>query len=236
MILCSPRDRLELRLHTWTVLAQEVPDRVALVCGERRVTYQELEARADLVARSLAAHGVTPGEAVAISLSNRPEYVETFFAAVKIGEVPVNLNYHYVVEELAHVIRDCDAQAIVCHAGARPQVDGAVAHVGGDRFLLTVDGDYEVALAAAVALPPPAHALGDDARLLLYTGGTTGRPKGVVWRVEDYYLQSWEASARPGTTPPDPVVAGTRREARGDAPARVPDSCTRRPSAWQPAR
>jgi len=192
--------------HTWSVLAQEVPERVALVCGERRLTYRDLDVRADRLARSLTAHGVTAGGAVAISLSNRPEYLETFFAALKVGAVPVNLNYHYVVDELAHVIRDCDAQAVVCHAGARSDVAAALAQVGGPRFLLTVDDDYEDALGAAVALPHAAHDLTEDARLLLYTGGTTGRPKGVVWRVEDYYLQSWEA-ARPGTTPPDPLAA-----------------------------
>ena len=191
--------------RTWTVLAQEVPDRVALVCGERRVTYQALEARADLLARCLAAHGVTTGDTVAVSLSNRPEYLETFFAALKLGAVPVNLNYHYVVDELAHVIRDCDARAIVCHVDAVRRCEAR-----SRRSVETASSSPSTATTRMPSrggrLPLAAHDLEDDARLLLYTGGTTGRPKGVVWRVEDYYLQSWEA-ARPGTTPPDPVVS-----------------------------
>jgi acyl-CoA synthetase (AMP-forming)/AMP-acid ligase II len=193
--------------RTWARIAREVPDREALVCGDRRVTFAALDERASRLAHVLGEHGVGAGDAVAISLTNRPEYVEVFFAALKLGAAPVNLNYQYGAEELAHVLRDCDAAAVVCHAVARAGVADALAAVGGHRFLLTVDRDYEEALGAAPDGPRrPAREPDGDDRLLLYTGGTTGRPKGVVWRVEDYYLQGWEA-ARPGTTPPDPSDA-----------------------------
>jgi len=193
--------------RTWTLIAREVPDRDAIVCGDRRVTFGELDTRAERLAAALSAEGVGPGDTVAISLTNRPEYLETFFAALKLGAAPVNLNYMYVADELAHVIRDCDAAAVVCHVDRRAAVAAALDAVGGRRLVLAVDDDYEAALDAAapgdsrVAREPR----GDD-RMFLYTGGTTGRPKGVVWRVEDYYLQGWEA-ARPGTTPPDPTTA-----------------------------
>src|SRR5439155_11199040 len=96
---------------------------------------------------------------------------------------------------------------ILYHPDADAAVAEAVATVGRvpTPLLLAVDADYETALAAAPDRPVPRAPSGDD-RLFLYTGGTTGRPKGVVWRVDDYYLQGWEA-ARPGTTPPDPVTA-----------------------------
>jgi len=197
---------------TWETLAREVPDRVAVVCGERRVTFAALDRRADRLAHVLAAHGTGAGDAVAISLTNRPEYVEAFFAALKLGAEPVNLNYQYVAEELAYVLTDCDARAVVFHADAAAPMAGAVdtvAAAGGrpPALLLAVDGDYEAQLAAAPdGRPPRADAPSGDDRLFLYTGGTTGRPKGVVWRVEDYYLQGWEA-ARPGTEPPDPALA-----------------------------
>jgi fatty-acyl-CoA synthase len=194
---------------TWETLAREVPDRLAVVCGDRRLTFGALDRRAERLAHVLAAHGTGAGDAVAISLANRPEYLEAFFAALKLGAAPVNLNYQYVAAELAHVLGDCAARAVVFHADAIDTMRDAVAMVGPApaRLLLAVDGDYEARLAAAPDGPAPrARPPSGDDRLFLYTGGTTGRPKGVVWRVEDYYLQGWEA-ARPGTEPPDPAVA-----------------------------
>jgi acyl-CoA synthetase (AMP-forming)/AMP-acid ligase II len=194
---------------TWEIVAREVPDREAIVCGDRRVTFGELDRRADRLAHVLAGHGIGPGDAVAISLTNRPEYVEAFFAALKMGAAPVNLNYQYVAAELAYVLGDCAAAAVVFHADATEAVTAAVATLGRTRqpLMLAVDGDYEAALAVTPDGPAPgARPPSGDDRLFLYTGGTTGRPKGVVWRVEDYYLQGWEA-ARPGTAPPDPTVA-----------------------------
>ncbi len=190
---------------TWSIVAREAPEREAVVCGERRITFGELATRARKLAAVLAAGGVGAGDAVAISLTNRPEYLEAFFAALLLGAAPANLNYQYVTEELAHVLRDCAAAAVVCHADRRAGVDAAVELLGTTPAVVAVDGDYEAALAGAPDAAPSHVPSGDD-RLLLYTGGTTGLPKGVVWRVEDYYLQGWEA-ARPGTTPPDPEVA-----------------------------
>jgi 3-oxocholest-4-en-26-oate---CoA ligase len=195
---------------TWETIAREVPDRVAIVCGGRRLTYAELDDRADRLAHVFASHGIGAGDAVAISLTNRSEYVEAFFAALKLGAAPVNLNYQYVADELAHVIADCDAAAVVLHPATTDAVTAAVDTLPvrtPPPLLLAVGDAYEAALAAAPREPrPQRHVPSGDDRLFLYTGGTTGRPKGVVWRVEDYYLQGWEA-ARPGTVPPDPALA-----------------------------
>ena len=194
---------------TWETMAREVPDREAVICGDRRITFGELDHRADRLAHVLAADGIGAGDAVAISLTNRPEYLEAFFAALKLGAAPVNLNYQYVAAELAHVLADCAAAAVVFHVDATDRVAEAIAGLNGVAIplMLSVDGEYEKALAGAPEGPAPRSRppSGDD-RLFLYTGGTTGRPKGVVWRVEDYYLQGWEA-ARPGTEPPDPSTA-----------------------------
>ncbi len=112
---------------TWETIAREVPDREAVVCGDRRITFGELDRRADRLAHVLAAHGIGAGDAVAISLTNRPEYVEAFFATLKLGAAPVNLNYQYVAAELAYVLADCAAAAVVFHVDATDRVTEAVA-------------------------------------------------------------------------------------------------------------
>jgi fatty-acyl-CoA synthase len=128
---------------TWETMAREVPDREAVVCGDRRITFGELDRRADRLAHVLAAHGIGANDAVAISLTNRPEYLETFFAALKLGAAPVNLNYQYVAAELAHVLADCAAAAVVFHVDATDRVAEAVAGLDGvrDPLMLSVDGE-----------------------------------------------------------------------------------------------
>ena len=123
--------------------------------------------------------------------------------------------------ELAHVIADSAAAAVVFHVDATDRVAEAVAGLRGQSIplLLSVDGEYEPALARARPTGPaprPRPPSGDD-RLFLYTGGTTGRPKGVVWRVEDYYLQGWEA-ARPGYRTARPLDRDPRRKTCRDPP------------------
>jgi len=204
--------------RTWATIAATVPERDAVVTdGGQRVTYAELAARAGRLAGVLAGAGVGPGDAVAIALPNRPEFVEAFWAALAVGAAPANVNYQYGSEELAYVLSDCDAAAVVFGTEIAHAVDGSRRHVAGwaPRLLLGVgDGPlppgavaYEAALdGSASPVAAVGHVPSPDDTMLLYTGGTTGMPKGVVWRVEDYFLMGWEM-ARPGTEPPDPARA-----------------------------
>jgi fatty-acyl-CoA synthase len=204
--------------RTWAAIASVVPERDAIVTdGGRRVTYAGLQDRAHRLARLFAGAGIRPGDAVAIALHNRPEYLEAFWAALLVGAAPANVNYQYGARELAYVLADCDATAFVFEAALGVRVEGA-RECGDDwspRLLLGIgDGQLpEGALAyddAVNATPPAgsglAHVPSPDDTMLLYTGGTTGMPKGVVWRVEDYFLMGWEIG-RPGTAPPDPEQA-----------------------------
>ena len=163
----------------------------------------------------LTAAGIGPGDVVGIALANGPEYLETFFAALKVGAVPANVNFQYGPDELTHVLDDCRAAALVHRTVDSAAVDDALARVRRSPVLTLAVGDgarpsASVAYEDALDEPGPRHprthvATGDDI-FLLYTGGTTGLPKGVVWRTEDYYLMGWEM-ARPGTLPPDPEDA-----------------------------
>ena len=201
--------------QVWSDLAaSSVGTREAIVCGDRRLTFVELDARAEQLAAVFDAHGLRPGDAVAICLVNCVEYLETFFAALKVGCVPVNVNYRYVAGELAHLLQDAGARAIVHHNQFGATVTDALA--GGDDVLRleVVDGtggepdagslDYELALRIAPPRRDPHQPSGDDL-ITIYTGGTTGMPKGVMWRNDDLYVALWQMR-KPGTEPPDAVA------------------------------
>jgi 3-oxocholest-4-en-26-oate---CoA ligase len=195
--------------EVWTGIAAEVPDRDALICGERRVTWGEFEDRAARLASFLWTAGLRAGDKVALDMVNRPEFLETFFAAQKLGCVPVNVNYRYVAEEVHYVLENSDAKAIVHDPDFAGPVNDAVARLPDDARPVTLETG--AAYEAALATSPHGGAWeqrapdGDDL-IFLYTGGTTGMPKGVMWRSDDLYVALWHM-ARPGMEPPDPIAA-----------------------------
>ncbi|MBA2327281.1 MAG: AMP-binding protein [Actinobacteria bacterium] len=191
----------------WHGIAEVAPERAALVCGERRLTFGEFDERAARLASYLHDSGLRAGDKVAIDLVNRPEYLETFFAALDLGCVPVNVNYRYLAPEVRYVLDNSDARAVVHGAERTDIVREAVDSLADPPLILEVGQPYEAALVAA---PPSGEwqrrpPEGDDL-IFLYTGGTTGMPKGVMWRNDDLYVALWQMG-RPGTEPPDPIAA-----------------------------
>jgi acyl-CoA synthetase (AMP-forming)/AMP-acid ligase II len=210
------------------ILAQAGPDRPALVAGDRRLTFEELNTRANRVGHHLAEHGVRPGEHVAILAYNRAEWLETMFGAFKIRAVPIPVNYRYVAAELHHVLADSRSVALIGERSLLARVEEVRAHLPDLRHVVVLeDGGgedipgavpYEQALAAARAgddFPPRSN----DDRYIVYTGGTTGYPKGVEWRCEDIFfaalgggnalgepILSPEAIADNADKPPLPVL------------------------------
>ncbi len=190
----------------WDGIAREVPDRIAVVCGEQRLTYGEFADRAGRLAAHLEDAGLAPGDRVAIDMVNRPEYLETFYAALKLGCVPVNINYRYGPEEIHYLLEDCAARVVVHEPEFAPPVRMAVRRVPAPWRPVTIETGqpYERAISAASGRAPERTPSGDDL-VYLYTGGTTGMPKGVMWRNDDLYVALWQM-ARPGTEPPDPIA------------------------------
>nr|WP_202517257.1 acyl-CoA synthetase [Streptomyces sp. SID685] len=195
-----------------------VPDREALVYldhpgtgAERRLTYAELDAAANRLAHHLAGSGIRPGEHLGLHLYNGVEYVQTVLACLKARIVPVNVNYRYVEEELVYLYRDADLVALVYDAEFEDRVGAAAPRAPGLRQLLRVGpgragigtaGDF--ARAEASGSPErgfPARS-GDD-QFIIYTGGTTGMPKGVMWRQEDLFFAGLGGGAPTG----EPVKA-----------------------------
>ncbi|WP_242908264.1 acyl-CoA synthetase [Actinomadura terrae] len=178
------------------IMAAAGPERPALVAGDQRRTYGQLDERASRVGHHLAEAGVRPGDHVAILAYNRVEWIEALFGAFKIRAVPIPVNYRYVAAEMRHVLADSGAVAVIGERSLLARVQEVRADLPALRHVVVLeDGadeevpgaiEYEKALAEA----DPGHAFperSNDDRYIVYTGGTTGTPKGVVWRCEDAF-------------------------------------------------
>ena len=182
----------------YEVVAEQLPDATCQVQGTRRVAWGEFDRRADGIAKVLLDAGAARQDKVAQYLYNGPEYMETMFATFKAGMVPVNTNYRYAEDELVYLWDNADAVAVVFHGCFTERCDRVRDRVDRIRTWLWVDDGsgpcpewaipYEQAAASATDRTVPAHGRDGDDLLLLYTGGTTGMPKGVMWRQHDLFV------------------------------------------------
>lgn len=202
--------------------AAAVPgERPALIQGDRVIDWATFDARTNSLARSMLAQGLVYGDRVAVLAQNIPEYIETAAAAFKARLTYVNINYRYTTAEIDYVLKDSGARAMFFQA----QYAGTVAPLVGDLALaVQIDGAGETYGGMVTGNPAP---LGikrsPDDSYLLYTGGTTGRPKGVVWR-------SGEARAIQLESPTVKVKIASmddhvRMIRTNDAPGRVMPAC-----------
>ena len=164
------------------------PDRLVVSHGGRTCTWTELDERAARLAGHLAAQGIGPGSRVAVALYNGIEYLESVYAILKLRAVPLNVNYRYRRDEIVALLEDAGAEAVVFDAAIAERFGEARSALPRLRTLVQVGApqaapewaaDYERCLAAAE--PAPRIERGND-HWLMYTGGTTGRPKGVLSR------------------------------------------------------
>lgn len=184
-------------------VAQAVPDRPAVTCGPTTLTYAELDRRANQLAQHLVEAGIRPGENVGLQMLNGVEYVESLLGCFKARAVPVNINYRYTEHELLHLFTDGDLVAVVAGAEYADRIAPLVDSSPDLRHVVIVDEaaapqitwssqvtvvDYEKALAPFDGSTAPRDDLSADDQLIIYTGGTTGLPKGVVWRHEDFHF------------------------------------------------
>jgi acyl-CoA synthetase (AMP-forming)/AMP-acid ligase II len=177
---------------TFEVVADSVPDREALITEDIIYTYGELDERVTRLANHLLAAGIGRGDHVGIHATNCPEWVESFFACCKIGAVPINVNYRYVEAELRYLYDNADCVAVIVEPEFLGAVEAVTDALPGLRHRLVIGDEYEAALAAA---SPERNFPGrtPDDTYIVYTGGTTGMPKGVMWRHEDIILGAMNA-------------------------------------------
>jgi acyl-CoA synthetase (AMP-forming)/AMP-acid ligase II len=183
----------------WEAIAAAQPELPAHVQGERVVNWGQFDARADALAAHLLAAGLTRQAKVAAYLYNGPEYLETYYAAFKAGLAPVNTNYRYGPDELLYLFDNADAEAVVFHSGFAETLEAirgrlpkvkawiAVAEPGAPAPPWAQDYDAIVATPPATRPVQAPWGRSPDDLLLLYTGGTTGMPKGVMWRQDDLF-------------------------------------------------
>lgn len=212
---------MTLNLATlFEAVAAAVADRPAVVCGERRLTYAELDRRASALGHALLDAGIAPGEHVGLHMLNGVEYVEAMLACLKIRAVPININFRYTDRELRHLYTDADLVALVIGEEFTPAAARVAADCPKLRHAWVVRGDeapqepaswpgrltvtdFEAAFEGRPEDPPLADERTADDRFIVYTGGTTGLPKGVVWRHEDFYM----AATKGGNHYGDPYLS-----------------------------
>jgi acyl-CoA synthetase (AMP-forming)/AMP-acid ligase II len=207
------------------LVAEAVPGRVAAVCGPDRRTFAELDERSTRFAHLLQARGARPGDHVALYMRNSIEHLEAMFGCYKLRAVPINVNYRYVDDELAYLLADADAVGIVHDSDNRERAARVAPRSPQVGFLIDVDDPaFEAELAAASAARDLGPRSPDD-HYVLYTGGTTGMPKGVVWRNEDIFF-----AAMGGGNPGGPPI-----EHPAEIAASVTDNPAQRLRAFLPA-
>jgi fatty-acyl-CoA synthase len=200
------------------IVADRLADRVALIAGDRRLTYRELDERATRFGRYLVDIGVRPGQHVGIYSVNRAEWVEAMFGCFKARAVPINVNYRYVAEELRYLFDNADLVALVYEAEFGPLVASIAPGLPALEHLVVLDDgsgtvteelaavEYEHALQAASPVREFGPRSPDDL-YVLYTGGTTGMPKGVMWRAEDIFFAAMGGGnyGGPGIATPEEI-------------------------------
>jgi acyl-CoA synthetase (AMP-forming)/AMP-acid ligase II len=176
----------------YEMVADRVPTRSALVCGEQRATFAELDQRANKLAHYLASQGVGAGDHVGLYLYNCNEYLEGMLACFKIRAVPINVNYRYVQEELLYIFDNADMVACIHNQEFVPHIEEVRASAADLKTFVCVldDSGCDPALIGSVEYEASMEGQSggrdfgeraDDDLFLLYTGGTTGMPKGVMW-------------------------------------------------------
>ena len=184
----------------WEAIADRLPDQPALIHGDDRISFREFDERASRLASAFAAAGVGPDTKVAMYLFNCNEYLETVFAAMKLRAIPVNVNYRYLEDELHYLLDNSDAEVLVYHGALGDRVDAVLPRLSGLKLLAQVeteDEDRVQPVAGAVGYeslvegntPAPRVERSPEDKVFLYTGGTTGLPKGVMWKHSALFAQ-----------------------------------------------
>jgi fatty-acyl-CoA synthase len=215
----------------WEVIAEQIPDAQALVHGDQRVTWAEFDRRADGVAATLLERGAVEQDKIAQYLYNGNEYLESMFAAFKAGLVPINTNYRYRDDELVYLWDNADCVAVVFHGVFADTIERIRDRVPRVLTWLWVDDGsgpcppwatpYEEAAAGRGERVVAPWGRSGDHIMMTYTGGTTGMPKGVMWRQDDLFL-TLVAQMNPAYRDAEPDLELVRQQVKVPGPVGMP--------------
>ncbi len=177
--------------------ADAFPDRLAVIAGDTRLSFGQLDERATRLANHWRQQGVGEGDHIGLCLFNCHAYLECMLAAWKIRARTINVNYRYVADELRYIFDNAQLVGAVTQPELADEVDAA--RTPAMRHMLLAGDDYEAALAAASPQRDFAPRSADDL-VIIYTGGTTGLPRGVMWRHEDLFFAALQGG-NPGGEP-----------------------------------
>ena len=197
-------------------LVDAVPDRDAVTFRSQHdetlsLTFRELDERINRAAAVLTELGIKRGDHIGCHLYDTPAHVDTMLAAWKLGAVPINVNFRYVTHELLYLFEDADLKVVVTEPELADSARAAAQSAPQLQHVIVADDTYEARLAAASPARPQVKRSPDDL-YILYTGGTTGMPKGVMWRMEDalhscFGIDPIEALQVPGIDDPQMAAA-----------------------------
>jgi fatty-acyl-CoA synthase len=191
------------------------PGNVALQYGAEQRTFADLDKRVTRLARALRDRGVERGDRVAVFMQNRLELLEGYFAACRLGAIAVPVNFRLVPDEIAYILNDSGAKALLVDhplagtaAAVRPRARGLTTMIasGGEEAVEGLGAEpYEEVLAAASGMPLAIDVVEDDPAFIMYTSGTTGRPKGAVLTHYNLFMNTVNCALTQGINGSDEV-------------------------------
>lgn len=202
------------------MVADKIPEREAVVCGDYRATFKQFDERSNQLAHYLISQGIKAGDHVGLYMYNSGEYLEAMMACFKIRAVPINVNYRYVGEELAYIFTNSDMIACVHGREFIPAIETIKSQLGKVKLFISLeDGSGEdLSKIAAVDFHESQASQSternfeqrsDDDLFILYTGGTTGYPKGVLWPHKNVFFAAMSGGGAFAGTPcekPEDIV------------------------------
>lgn len=209
----------------WALIAAAVPHAPALACGTTLVTWSDFDNKAGALGAGLLKHGLTPEAKVAQYLYNGTEYLISVYACFKAGMVPVNTNYRYQAPELEGLWANADVDAVIFHGIFRHNIERVRSRLDRVRLWIWVDDDTDSCPSWAVSYndllaenvgPSVGTQPHGDGLYILYTGGTTGAPKGVMWSQQDlfWYLNGAAVNPIPSSASDEQIAESVQRGQR----------------------
>ena len=180
----------------WEMVSDLVPENDALICGEDIVSWKEYDDRASKIASALSEAGLGANSKAGLYLNNSNEYLIAQYAIFKVGGIPINVNYRYVEEELIYLLENSDAEAVfyhACYSSRIKEIAGSLPNI--KAWIEVSDGteskfDQSLKYAELLNQHPPMKRIHRDPETvyMLYTGGTTGMPKGVMYKQGEFLV------------------------------------------------